>query len=1102
MKVRKLNESKLNEKYKHINSLCAGDIIDDDGTQRTVKSIEDKSKFVQVKFEDGTTSNYDANEQVKVMNECMRKSKRITETASGKDELDLYLNNTEYAYRRLADIVKRGVEKGYSRNAIVAGVRKAIAEMKDDFGRIPTTQQERAEIARDFVEDELSGTDYDLTEAFKIGADERQFVRVVNPYNYTIQELRIDNAKKTFERGNFGWHSDKKTKNRQEYEDVVDKLKEMGYTEIPSDYKSLRNKTRKGVPTNEDVHKEWKPNTSFKHIKDIYNKVKANDYKYVNNESEEFMAAVNKADKGGYKPEERRQIKDWHREIWKHNRKVNENKSMKETYDIDNKEVMTEVDRLVKELVNLGWQWFDDKYTGSKYYTIFRKRDENGKGMFKAIKYSHTHTPEIVDLTYEQVAGEEPLDSFDGLRKKLGKALLPKNEDLDHYSHFKFTSGANPYIAKTSKEANRLIKKYGDKCKFQNNIRGIDYYTVDDNVSDLFMSEGVDEDTPYTKAEINKEIKALTNNFTVNDGVARTAFEKEKDYAVDILSKHYKNVEVSGDEYNDYRIAYDTPLKNLNEDSNDVLELSEIPDNRKWQYSIAGRDVPYTEYEDAKKHFKDEFNITDYRDELQKYLDKETGSENYFFVDETFDDRLVVSVSYGDWKHDHLYLDHLVRNFFLKKGLDIEREEEVTSETEDDVYSSDHYYELSDFVLSGRPIKESYKKGDRVELDNGATGTVHKDFDWKNEDQVAVRLDDTNEIKYVLSDTLHELRESLLQDIKRDRNNIKSTWGNEVDKALTDYIHETDNDLGKVMYSEKEWKKFEKWAKKKGVKFNKKDDSFENQLGESYMRLNENFTDKDMSVLQAKIMDAVSDFVIDEYGDEEWMEYVVVEVVPTEDGRVKAEVRTEFGYRTMMELAHRLDKIIAKYDRYAYFDAEDAGIINAFIKQDGQKIDKKLFNQFERFINELSTPEECKEYFSKEIKPLKKDPKINKATFDAIADYLLNRLEYLEESTNNGLNEASYGGVYDIADDQYFTKDDIVEFADNVAEKVNNNTGKAFKVTDVNMDTPTKLYVELEDAEHGTISTQIKIDFRKVRKPADLVKVYVDSTADKLISMI
>ena len=82
-------------------------------------------------------------------------------------------------------------------------------------------------------------------------------------------------------------------------------------------------------PLNEDVSKEWKPNTSFKHIKDIYNKVKANNYKYVNNEREEFMAAVKKADNKGYKPNECRQIKDWHKDIWSHNRNVSEDLSGK-----------------------------------------------------------------------------------------------------------------------------------------------------------------------------------------------------------------------------------------------------------------------------------------------------------------------------------------------------------------------------------------------------------------------------------------------------------------------------------------------------------------------------------------------------------------------------------------------------------------------------------------------------------------------------------------------------------------------------------------------------------------------------------------------------
>jgi hypothetical protein len=91
-----------------------------------------------------------------------------------------------------------------------------------------------------------------MDEAFKPTDSGIQSVKCYNRYNYTIQELRVDNDNKTFERGNFtAGKADKKVKNRQEYEDIVDTLKELGYTEIKSDYRSLRNKTRKGIPTNE-----------------------------------------------------------------------------------------------------------------------------------------------------------------------------------------------------------------------------------------------------------------------------------------------------------------------------------------------------------------------------------------------------------------------------------------------------------------------------------------------------------------------------------------------------------------------------------------------------------------------------------------------------------------------------------------------------------------------------------------------------------------------------------------------------------------------------------------------------------------------------------
>ena len=80
----------------------------------------------------------------------------------------------------------------------------------------------------------------------------------------------------------------------------------------------------------EDASKEWKPNTSFAHIKKIYNDVKKRGYKYVNNELEEMHAAMKKVDAKGYTPEQRKQIRSWTEEIWRAHRK---NESLKESYD-------------------------------------------------------------------------------------------------------------------------------------------------------------------------------------------------------------------------------------------------------------------------------------------------------------------------------------------------------------------------------------------------------------------------------------------------------------------------------------------------------------------------------------------------------------------------------------------------------------------------------------------------------------------------------------------------------------------------------------------------------------------------------------------------
>ena len=76
----------------------------------------------------------------------------LKETQDGKTELDLYINNTEWAYNSLTGIIDRLSKKKFSKDSIINYIAIEIYKMKDDFGRIPTTREERLEIAKDFVE--------------------------------------------------------------------------------------------------------------------------------------------------------------------------------------------------------------------------------------------------------------------------------------------------------------------------------------------------------------------------------------------------------------------------------------------------------------------------------------------------------------------------------------------------------------------------------------------------------------------------------------------------------------------------------------------------------------------------------------------------------------------------------------------------------------------------------------------------------------------------------------------------------------------------------------------------------------------------------------
>lgn len=109
-------------------------------------------------------------------------------------------------------------------------------------------------------------------------------------------------------------------------------------------------------------------------------------------------------------------------------------------------------------------------------------------------------------------------------------------------------------------------------------------------------------------------------------------------------------------------------------------------------------------------------------------------------------------------------------------------------------------------------------------------------------------------------------------------------------------------------------------------------------------------------------------------------------------------------------------------------------------------------------------------------------------------------IKYLDDNNKSEvLEETSYGGAFDIEDDQYFTKEDIMDLADEVCERLYKEVHETFDVSDLYMEGNT-LHMELE-SDSCVVYTDVKIDMRKIRKPLDIMK-YALPITNKLLKEI
>ena len=104
-----------------------------------------------------------------------------------------------------------------------------------------------------------------------------------------------------------------------------------------------------------------------------------------------------------------------------------------------------------------------------------------------------------------------------------------------------------------------------------------------------------------------------------------------------------------------------------------------------------------------------------------------------------------------------------------------------------------------------------------------------------------------------------------------------------------------------------------------------------------------------------------------------------------------------------------------------------------------------------------------------------------------------------ENELNSTITAASYGGAFDIEDDQYFTRDDLNEFGYSVAELISLDLMGDVECSGSWIDN-NQLTIQFVYDDDYECEVNIKIDMRKIRRPSDLLAKYGDAVAQKAVS--
>lgn len=92
--------------------------------------------------------------------------------------------------------------------------------------------------------------------------------------------------------------------------------------------------------------------------------------------------------------------------------------------------------------------------------------------------------------------------------------------------------------------------------------------------------------------------------------------------------------------------------------------------------------------------------------------------------------------------------------------------------------------------------------------------------------------------------------------------------------------------------------------------------------------------------------------------------------------------------------------------------------------------------------------------------------------------------------SSSSIQSRNYGGAYDIDPEQYFTREDLVEFAQDVIDYIANSQDILLDISELSIDGNTITLGLTNEFDNGGFEDTVRfnVDMRKIRKPQDLMK--------------